>query len=192
MIELKEDDAAAMEMLLQWLYNKKYASISSANSTSAGPSCWRLHLHVALAADKYLLPTLEIAALDKLQDTIGDGNFPAAEAAQMLGAIHTMNVTAPVAEMADRMRKRNIFTLLDEPVFRALLDDESELRWEIIDGLVSSARFRSQRSPPTEVRVQCLNSGCEKIFNWKFNEELQTVCASCGNDMSTFRMALRG
>lgn len=171
MIELKDDDPDAVEVLLHWLYHGDYNSIISGHLANREPT-WRFHLSIALAADKYLCPGLEKAAVFALSEHLRSTKSSTEEAAHMLEVVHEMDVTPSVAAMAEQVRKRMLTDLLKNPRFRALLDRNSELRWKIMEGLASF-----EAAVPKSATLSC--DYCGDRFAWYPPEKFEDLCMGC-------------
>lgn len=178
-IELKDDDPDALEILLHWLYHQDYESIIVRNLANKVP-IWRLHLNVALAADKYLCRNLEKAAIFALSEHLSSTTSSTEEAAQMLEIVHEMDLTDSIAAMTEQVQKRLLPDLLKEPQFRALLDRDHELRWKIIDGLASF-----QAALPNFIDLACID--CDDTFSWKKSAEIADMCDICRDSLAELR-----
>lgn len=188
-IDLKEDNADAMEVLLNWLYINDYSDIARWMVMTKETPAWRLHLDVMLAADKYILPELEIEATAAICTSIEHVMFTAADAASMLEAIHGMDVTTSVADIAEKLQYRMLPSLLKESAFRALVDNSNEYRWKVLDSLATSAGRHA--TMPADIRVECQAFGCRNRLVWKTSEAYPIRCSACGFEQQRVRSGSR-
>ncbi|GAB1736337.1 hypothetical protein NU219Hw_g7002t1 [Hortaea werneckii] len=129
-VELKDDDNAAVEAMLRWLYTFDYEKTRTAEHEST----YDFHLSVVVVADKYLLHGLRDEALRRFSDML-----------QTISADKLVNFfrefswsddyPQQVLDVADNIWHLRLHSLLDHEKFRSILENNVELAMCVIEQL---------------------------------------------------------
>ncbi|OTA32009.1 hypothetical protein BTJ68_07322 [Hortaea werneckii EXF-2000] len=129
-VELKDDDCAAVEAMLRWLYTFDYESSCPSGHELAPDG----HLRVVVVADKYMLDGLRDEALrrlGKILETISVDEL--VEILPNLGP--GSHYPKQVVELASNIRRLRLHSLLEKENFRSLLQNDTELAMCVINEL---------------------------------------------------------
>ncbi|KAI7238339.1 hypothetical protein KC330_g2593 [Hortaea werneckii] len=134
-VELKDDDNAAVEAMLRWLYTFDYEKTRTAEHESP----YDFHLNVVVVADKYLLHGLRDEALRRLSNLLQ--TIPAEKLVNFFREFDWNDgYPQQVFDLANNSRRLRLQTLLDHDSFRSLLKDNIDLAMVVIEELREDAK----------------------------------------------------
>lgn len=139
-VELKEDDATALAVVLSHIY--KLPVIDAVASTGT----WRHWINLRTTADKYLESELSISADKKFRAVA----FASEESDEIFDIIEMINNEMAHDEslvaLGDKMRGENLQKLLKNDRFRANLESGGTAAlWQVIDDLSFAAGLKERR-----------------------------------------------
>lgn len=129
MIELKEDDPEALDVVLRHLY-KLPPPVRYWRP-------WRFWLDVYTTADKYLVADLRKEAFESLSVTVKAWK-DIDQVVDIVGTLkYEMNHDKECVALGEAVRKDRLKKLLQNERYREQLDQDSELVWAHVDELIS-------------------------------------------------------
>jgi len=131
-VELKDDDEAAVEAMLRWLYTFDYKTPTSGDKQE---DTLDFQLNVRVVADKYLLAGLRDEALQRLKTHLDTANE--CDLVKLIGKVRYTDTTFPTAvtDAIDKIRNQRLDLLLNNLAFRGLMRSDADLSMSIVDKL---------------------------------------------------------
>lgn len=166
-IELKHDDADALERVI--------ANIYRVLPHKRHDKSWRHWLKVQLTADKYLEQDFSCQARNRVIDlALALTHRNTEEIISVMNAIdNEMSHDGALVKLAVRLHQIHVKFLLENDKFRNMVDDNKDLRWEVIEFLCKP------KSPGVE-QVFCLCRGHEsQIFATRGHYQSLSHCTMC-------------
>lgn len=139
-IELKDDDEAAVEAMLRWLYTFDYEECRFTLPRHVGAkeaqnvnlaATLDFHLAVCVVGDKYMLRRLGEEALDRLRKVLAAANDNAV--VRLMKKLHDTPHPQSVVDLITQVRDSRLHTLIRNQNFRAHLRNDPELALAVID-----------------------------------------------------------
>lgn len=182
-VELHDDDPSAAEVALRWLYGFRYEQMEEPLvSSTVSLRTVTVHLNNFIAAQKYLLPSLETAILKRLNDDLypwHDLDGPEAESTLrviQLFRTHSDHHKWFVKE-ANLLLRNRMADLLDLPEFRnLLLTAEWKYAWELCKEAILQGLEAPSRSDCEDAALQeCKACG----RTWPRDNAEEGLCPYC-------------
>ena len=170
-IELCEDDPDAIEVMLQYLYNKPYDKIIEDMKDNGKATGTKLQMGICMVGKKYLMPELEKNGLVGLRSYVAETEATE-DAASIFSAYCFLsdhkNHDPAFAEIMLELGKKHLPDLFAFPDFRKMLEEDENK--EVLDVAIKGVK-RVYEPPATVTVTRSVRRKME--------------CYSCGNEWYT-------
>ena len=130
LITLHDDEPDAVEALIRYLYTGKYMFGQSLPDNIA-----IFHLNVSRTADKYGIQQLSDKASKAFHNVVVHTQDLQIIITTINALKRAFSHDEKLVTLADGLRKAHMQRLLNDPGYRAMLDGDKELMWEVIDDM---------------------------------------------------------
>ena len=133
-LELKDDNPAALDFVLRYIYSKQ-PCIMTDDKTLAHLPEWRFWLDVHITATKYLVPDLSKNSRERLAE-VARSQKALDDTIDILDALTSERSHSDgLAGLANELRNANIKQLLQSERYRGKLESDKALLWAHVDRL---------------------------------------------------------
>ena len=126
-IELKDDDADALEGVLQYIYTFGWTKNEQQKSD------WRFQLNVSIAAEKYLVSKLPEEAYNAFNDIIKCTRDPNQALDMAIALREYKERDERITPLIDNLLSTHMEAISKGKRFRDLMDNDKEFRWWYIE-----------------------------------------------------------
>lgn len=140
-VELKDDDADAVEAMLRHIYGLSYLPTTTDGKTLS----WNFHLNVAMVGDKYRLADLEASAFQEFREMVLKQEDYAAIVTIIKELPKYDYASTEMQILVDRLIEKHFVGLMKQPAFRAIFEADKGLMWKYVDRLTFAYELKEEK-----------------------------------------------